>query len=506
VSLLETPAGRVGLTAGLAAQAHLKNIESRQKPSGKSSAAEQRENVLRHLLATPANTAYYLSRKQWLVPPHLRYISDEITKAVLSGNGRLLIMVPPRHGKSELVSKYLPSWFLGNWPNKRIILTGYNDSFASQWGAKSRAIIDQFGSTLGFEIPGRGTASWVTDKGGGMLCRGVGGSMTGYGADLIVIDDPIKNRQMAESVTIRESMWEWYVSTLRTRLEPNGTIIGIMTRWHEDDLFGLMVKNGVEEGGDEWKVIRLPAISEDEDDELGRPIGEALWPLRYNAEQLARMEKTVGPYTWNGLFQQRPSALEGNMFLRTWWKFWSDDVRNRSGQPGGLPRKFDEVITSWDCTFKDTSKSDYVVGQVWGRAGASKYLLHQVRARMNYVDTERAFLDVIAWCAQHQLSLHANYVEEAANGPALMSRLSNKVPRIVGVPPTGSKVARAAAAQPEMAAGNVFLPDSRIAAWVPHYIQEHSDFPNGSHDDTVDATTQALAKMERGFTREIVTN
>ena len=470
-----------------------------------SNAEQQRRVVLRHLLATPASAAYYLSRKQWLVPPHLRYISDEITKAVLSGGGRLLIMVPPRHGKSELVSKYLASWFLGNWPSKRIILTGYNDDFAGQWGAKARDVIGQFSDTLGFRVVGRAGSDWKTDHGGGMLCRGVGGSMTGYGADLIIIDDPIKNRQMAESATIRESMWEWYVSTLRTRLEPGGTIIGIMTRWHDDDLFGLMVKNGVEQGGDQWKVIRLPAIAE-EDDELGRKIGEPLWPYRYNQQQLESMQKTVGPYTWNGLFQQRPSALEGNIFNRTWWKFWFDDIKDRSGKPDGLPKKFDEVIMSWDLAFKDTKTSDYVVGQVWARADANKYLLHQVRGRMNFVDTERAFLDLCEWCDRHNLPARAKYVEDAANGPALIARLKSKVPGIVAVPPDGSKISRAYAAQPDVSAGNVYLPDSRIAPWIPHYLQEHADFPNGSHDDTVDGTTQAIRKLSRGFTREVKTN
>jgi len=294
----------------------------------------------------------------------------------------------------------------------------------------------------------------------------------------LIIDDPVKNRQEADSLTYRNMLWDEYRNTLLTRLQPNASIILILTRWHEDDLAGRVLENE----GDQWTVVKLPAEAE-ENDLLGRAPGEMLWPeYGFNHKWAEKTKLTVGSQVWNALYQQRPSPAEGALVKRGWWKYYVV-----------VPGHFDDIILSWDMTFKDEAAAasgnpDYVVGQVWGRVEADKYLLDQVRGKMDFPDTVKA---VRALKAKWKEST-AILIEDSANGPAIIASLKHEIPGIIPWPAQGSKTERLAAVSSQIEAGNIFIPDPIIAEWIFDYVEEFSVFPNGNNDDQVDSTTQAL--------------
>jgi len=254
-----------------------------------------------------------------------------------------------------------------------------------------------------------------------------------------------------------------------------------MTRWHEDDLAGRLLKE-MKAGGQQWTVLELQAVA-GENDALGRKPGEALWPeYGYNEAWAAETKVDVGTYFWNALYQQHPSSPEGEMLKRGWWKFYK-----------AIPADLQEVIQSWDMTFKDSDGSDYVTGGVWGRKGADKYLLDQVRGRMDFPTTLAAVKALTAKWPEARAKL----VEDKANGPAVIATLKREIPGLIPVEPRGSKMARVAAVSPEIEAGNVYLPDPSIAPWVNDFIEECSAFPNGKHDDQVDQMSQALLRFSQ---------
>lgn len=403
---------------------------------------------------------------------------------------RLIITMPPRHGKSMMTTESFPVWYLGNNPDKRVMEVSYSDSLSRLFGDKCRRKVEEFGYLWGIGIDHRrgDKSDWGIDgRYGGMTSSGVGGSITGKGADLLIIDDPVKNRMEADSQTYRNRVWSEWQSTLSTRLHPGAAVVVVLTRWHEDDLAGRLLKDEP----DRWELFNLPAIAE-EGDPLGRTPGEALWPDRYDEAELARIKTTVGSRDWEALYQGRPSPASGSILLREWW-------REYPLSPKEQERNMERVILSWDCTFKDSNGTDFVVGQVWGKRGADFFLLDQVRARMDFPATIKA---VRALAAKWPRAV-AKLVEDKANGPAVISTLKRDVPGLIPVEPEGGKVVRANAVSPYIEAGNVFLPAPCNASWVNDFIEECAAFPSGAHDDQVDAMTQALQYLigkRRGMT------
>ncbi len=399
--------------------------------------------------------------------------------------------MPPRNGKSMSVSETFPSWFIMKNPHRRVIEVSYGEDLAQRFGRLNKEKIREFGKKI-FNIEldscNHSNTNWsIAEFRGGMISRGVGGGITGEGADLLLIDDPIKNREQADSITYREKLWAEWQDTLLTRLHPGGAIIIILTRWHEDDLAGRILK----ENGDDWTVLKLPAIAE-EDDLIGRNPGEALWAEHgFDVEYLAKKKIEVGSRTFASLYQQRPAPAEGNMFKRDWWQFYKL-----------APLNFDYILQSWDCTFKDTKNSDFVVGQVWGKKGAEFYLLDQIRAKMNVSATMTAIKTMTAkWSKAYE-----KLVEDKANGPAVITLLTKEISGLIAVNPEGGKEVRAQAITPFAEAGNIYLPDPSIAPWIHDYIEEFASFPNGTNDDQVDATTQAITRLHnKGGTTKIIT-
>jgi predicted phage terminase large subunit-like protein len=401
---------------------------------------------------------------------------------------RLIVAMPPRHGKSERVSKKFPAWHVGRNPGDEIILASYSIDLSRGFSRIARDTLMSHYSVFGVRVDpqNQSAESWgIEGYRGGVTAAGVGGPITGRGAKIAIVDDPVKNSEEANSEVMRDKIWEWYQSTLYTRLTPDGRIIIVMTRWHEDDLVGRLLKKEreeIEEGthtGDRWTVINFPAIAED-DDYLGRKPGEPLWPeFGFDLQRLTKIKQDVGSYVFNALYQQRPSAAEGAMFRRQWWQYYETDPRLI---------QFDEMLQSWDCTFKDSDGSDYVVGQVWGRKGADKYLVDQVRDRMDITATMDAIRNMSAKWPKARLKL----IEDKANGSAIISMLRHKLGGIVPVTPKESKLARAHAILPDVEAGNVYLP--RGKAWVQDFVEECAAFPKGANDDQVDCMTQALQR------------
>lgn len=418
---------------------------------------------------------------------------DGFFEAVQAGKSpRLLITVPPRHGKSELASRRFPAYVFGRDPDMSIISTSYAADLSSRMNRDVQRVMDseeygrlfldaklrspnargdyQRNSDL-FEIVGHE---------GSYRSAGVGGGITGMGGNILIIDDPIKDRAEADSPTIREKVWDWYTSTLYTRLAPGGGILLIQTRWHMDDLAGRLLEAANSGQGDQWRAVNFPAIAEV--DEPRRQAGEALHPERYSLAQLLSIKAALGSRDWEALYQQRPTPDGGAVFRKEWLRFW---------RPTDLPKKFARMLISWDMTFKDKDDSDFVVGQVWGQSGADCYLLDQVRGRWGFTATSQAFRDLADKWPQAMEKL----IEDKANGPAVIDALKHKVPGLIPIEPDGSKTARAHAVTPLFEAGNVYLPDPQMAEWVKGFVSELLQFPAGANDDQVDAATQALRRM-----------
>lgn len=442
----------------------------------------------------PADFASLYSNGKWVHAPHLDLLSSWIKEAEAGKRKRLLISMPPRHGKSELISYWTPLWLLARNPKRRIMLASYEADFAAKWGRRIRDSIISFGDKLALSLNPTSTAAnrWELTAGGGMETAGVGGPMTGKGADVLIIDDPIKNDEEARSEVYRENMWEWFQGTAFTRLEPKGFMIVVATRWHEDDLLGRLERQK-EEGGLEWDVLKLKAVAEEED-QLGRKQGEALWPARYDLKALEEIKSGQSPYFWGALYQQNPTPAEGNAVKRDWWKYYKD-----------VPKDFDQMIQSWDTSFKDLDTSDYAVGQVWGRKGAQFFLLHQIRERMNGAD----LIQAIRFLTKMYPQATAKLIEDSANGPAVTSILEREVPGMIPVRARGNKFSRLQGAIPLIQAGNVFVPeniDGTVPRWVQDLIHECAAFPNSTYDDQVDATSQALNYLKPAGWRSVDQN
>ncbi len=249
----------------------------------------------------------------YLIPPHVDLMSRTLAQSAMGQKRRVIITMPPRHSKSETVSHWFPVWYLDRFPDRRVILASYEADFAASWGRKVRDSIRENAHTLRTRIKGDTTAAhrWETTAGGGMVTAGVGGPITGRGANVLIIDDPIKNAEEAESELTRESIWRWWTSTAYTRLEPGGSVVIVMTRWHEDDLVGRLLLHA-EEGGESWEVVNFPAVAEAQD-VLGRQVGDPLWPQRYDTEALERIRQAVERYVWEALYQQHPTPPSADL-------------------------------------------------------------------------------------------------------------------------------------------------------------------------------------------------
>jgi len=425
----------------------------------------------------------YESKGKWQSCKHLELLCSKLQEVEQGITKRLIISLPPRHGKSECVSKKFPAWYLGKHPDKEIILASYAAELAEDHSKIARDTLKEWGYIFNVNVAKESSAvnRWgISKHRGGLTAAGVGGAITGRGADIAIIDDPFKNQDEADSEAHRKKVMSWYRTALRTRLAPNGSIIIVMTRWHEDDLVGNLLQEQLEDG-EQWEYISFPACAET-DDVLGRIPGEYLWTERFSPLEYEMTKKAVGTRAWNSLYQQKPSPDEGNIFLRQWFKYYTV-----------LPRRFDTVIQSWDFAFKDLKTSDYVVGQVWGKYGADIYLIDQIRDRLDMPKSLKAVRDMSKAYPQAKIKL----IEDKANGSGIIAMLKKEIQGIIAVNPQGGKIARAHAITPIVESGNVYLPHPTIKLWINDFVEEVVSFPNVKNDDQTDAMTQAISRINK---------
>lgn len=431
--------------------------------------------------------------------PALDLIDAELARLLDTPDGRLIITMPPQEGKSTRVAGDFPVWALTQNPDLRIVTASYAQSLANRNGRAIRRRITEH-PELGLRIaPDNGAVGdWALDGHiGGVLSVGIGSGLTGRPADLMVIDDPISNREQADSRVYRDRAWDWWTDVASTRLAPGAPVVLILTRWHHDDLAGRLL---AAEDGHLWRVVNIPAQAVADDDPLGRDEGEFMVSARGRTlAQWAAVKVRVGSRTWASLYQGSPSPDTGNLFPVDAWARYHQPLWIVRGDGARIVPEVGrdpdvELVQSWDFAFKDTSGSDYVVGQVWLRRGPDAYLLDQVRRRAGFTESVQMMLDLTARWPQ----AIAKLVEDKANGPAILNALRARVGGLIPVEPEGSKYARASAITPFVESRNVLLPDPTQVdgtAWVTDLTDEARDFPTTAHDDTVDAMSQAVHRL-----------
>jgi len=382
-------------------------------------------------------------------------------------------------------------------PDTRIAIVSYAHTVARRWGRFIRDDIMLHGDRLGLSVnPDSAAANeWeIASRQGGVYCVGIRGSLTSRPVDLLIIDDPYKDREAAESPAWRETVEDFYTDVAIPRLGPGVAVVIIQTRWTHDDLTGWRLK---EDGPDHWRVINIPAQADHrpekgETDPLGRQPGEYMQSTRgRTVVDWEKKKKEVGAESWTALFQGKPNPVAGNIFQREWWRYYDTPQWTERDEGTRIAVGFDELIASWDMTFKDSAGTDFVCGQVWGRRGVQAYLLDQVHDRMDFVTTCLKVRTLSARWPQAAAKL----VEDKANGPAVVNALRRTVAGLIPVEPDGSKKARAAAVSPFVQAGNVFLPAPELAPWVGEVVEECAGFPFSANDDRVDAMSQALNRL-----------
>ena len=420
---------------------------------------------------------------------HHKIMADAFQRVCNGELKRLIINMPPRHTKSEFASYLLPAWFLGRYPEKKVIQTAHTAELAVGFGRKVRNLVgdDDFkkvfkGVTL--QADSKAAGRWNTNKGGEYFAIGVGGAVTGKGADLLIIDDP-HSEQEARSPdgSVFDPVYEWYTSGPRQRLQPGGAIVIVMTRWHQRDLTGQILKASQNrDGSDAWEIIQLPAIL---------PSGNSLWPEFWKLDELEKLKAELPASKWSAQYQQDPTSEETAIIKREWWRPWEE--KN--------PPECEFIIQSWDTAFLKTERSDYSACTTWGvfytenddgTSGANIILLDAFKDRMEFPE-----LKMVAMKAYNEWEPDACIVEAKAAGTPLIFELRQMGLAIGEFTPSrgNDKIARVNAVSDLFASGVVWAPQKH---WAEEVIEEFAAFPVGEHDDLVDSSTQALLRFRQG--------
>lgn len=418
---------------------------------------------------------------------HHQIMADAFERVANGELKRLIVNMPPRHTKSEFASFLLPAWFLGKFPEKKIIQTAHTAELAVGFGRKVRNLVSSDDYQKVFETKlssdSKAAGRWNTDKGGDYFAIGVGGAVTGKGADLLVIDDPHSEQEAKQgNPAVYDAVYEWYTSGPRQRLQPGGAIIIVMTRWAKRDLTGQILKNSSKDGTDDWEIIEFPAIL---------PSGTPLWPAFWKKEELESIKAEIPVAKWEAQYQQNPVSEEGAIVKREYWKIWEDEK----------PPSCEYIIQSWDTAFETSNRADYSACTTWGvfnredRHGnmvPNIILLDALKQRMEFPDLKRKALDMYKeWDPDTVL------IEKRAAGAPLVYEL-----RKIGVPVSEytpykgqDKISRVNAIVDMFASGMVWRPDRR---WAEEVSEEMAEFPHGEHDDLTDSASQALMRFRKG--------
>ena len=403
---------------------------------------------------------------------------------------RLIINMPPRHTKSEFASYLLPAWFLGRFPHKKIIQTSHTAELAVGFGRKVRNLVDTevyqgIFPELTLQSDSKAAGRWNTSKGGDYFAIGVGGAVTGKGADLLIIDDPHSEQEAALAEInpdIYDKTYEWYTSGPRQRLQPGGAIVIVMTRWSQRDLTAQVLKSAAQRGGEEWEVIEFPAIL---------PSGNPLWPQFWPPEELSALKEELPNSKWMAQYQQQPTSESSAIVKREWWRTWEKEE----------PPACEFILMSWDTAFEKTQRADFSALTTWGvfyQAGedgaqqANIILLNAYRERMEFPRLKQVAIE-----QYKEWDPDAVIIEKKASGAPLIYEL-----RAMGIPvqdftPTkgNDKIARLNAVSDLFASGMVWVPNR---SWAEEVVDEVASFPAGEHDDYVDSTSMALMRFRKG--------
>tara|TARA_R100000654_G_scaffold34122_1_gene59553 strand:+ start:1869 stop:3377 length:1509 start_codon:yes stop_codon:yes gene_type:complete len=422
---------------------------------------------------------------------HHKIMADAFERVANGELKRLIINMPPRHTKSEFASYLFPAWFLGRYPEKKIIQTAHTAELAVGFGRKVRNLIsqDDFQAVFpGIELSSDSKAAgrWNTNKRGDYFAIGVGGAVTGKGADVLIIDDPHSEQEAALGAynpEVYDKVYEWYTSGPRQRLQPGGAIIIVMTRWSTRDLTGKIIKSVTQkEGVDDWEVIELPAIM---------PSGDPLWPEFWPMDQLESLRAELPVAKWSAQYQQDPTSEEGALIKREWWREWEKDS----------PPPCEAIIQSWDTAFLKTQRADYSACTTWGvfywpdddgKSQPNLILLDAYKEKLEFPDLKRAAYDKYWEYEPDQMIVEA----KAAGSPLIFELRAMGIPVTEFTPSRGQdKIARVNAVSDLFASGVIWCPPTR---WADEVIEECAAFPTGDHDDLVDSTTQALLRFRQG--------
>lgn len=419
---------------------------------------------------------------------HHELMAEKFEEIATGKIKRLIINMPPRHTKSEFASFLLPAWYLGKYPGKKIIQTSNTAELAVGFGRKVRNLVasDQYHRifpNVNLRSDSKAAGRWSTNQNGEYFAIGVGGTVTGKGADLLIIDDPHSEQEAALAAgdpTVFDKVYEWYTSGPRQRLQPGGSIVVVMTRWAKKDLTGKIIQSMIDRDGEKWEVIQLPAIM---------PSGIPLWPEFWKLEELEALKSELPVAKWNAQYMQSPTSEEGAIVKREWWKIWEEDK---------VPM-CEYVIQSWDTAFTKNERSDYSACTTWGVFYLNEnvrdphvILLDAFKRRMEFPELKQVALE-----EYRNWEPDAFIVEAKASGAPLIYEL-----RAMGIPvqeftPSrgNDKMVRINSVSDLFASGKVWAPPTR---WADEVIEELAAFPNSDHDDLVDSTTQALLRFRKG--------
>jgi len=420
---------------------------------------------------------------------HHEIMADAFERVAKGELKRLIINMPPRHTKSEFASYLLPAWFLGRFPDKKIIQTAHTAELAVGFGRKVRNLVNsndykEVFPDVSLQSDSKAAGRWNTNKGGEYFAIGVGGAVTGKGADLLIIDDPHSEQEGASAdINVFNRTYEWYTSGPRQRLQPNGSIVVVMTRWHNKDLTGQVVDASIKRGGaDQWEVIELPAIL---------PSGNPLWAEFWKMEELQALKAELPNSKWMAQYQQDPTSEEGALVKREWWKIWE----------GREPPHCEFVIQSWDTAFMKNQRADFSACTTWGvfymedddgLLAPNLILLDAYQERLEFPELKKMAMEKYRAYTPDAFIVEA----KAAGMPLIFELRAMGIPVQEYTPSRGNdKISRVNAVSDLFASGVIWAPETR---WAEETIEQFAGFPNMEHDDLVDSTTQALLRFRQG--------
>jgi predicted phage terminase large subunit-like protein len=403
---------------------------------------------------------------------------------------RLIINMPPRHTKSEFASYLLPAWFLGNFPHKKVIQTSHTAELAVGFGRKVRNLVDseifhEIFPGVGLRADSQAAGRWNTSAGGDYFAIGVGGAVTGKGADILIIDDPHSEQEAALAEInpeIYDKVYEWYTSGPRQRLQPGGSIIIVMTRWSKKDLTGQVVKAASQRGGDDWEVIEFPAIL---------PSGNPLWPQFWSLKELSALKEELPNQKWMAQYMQNPTSEQSAIVKREWWQIWEEES----------PPYCEFVLQSWDTAFEKNNRADYSACTTWGvfyqpdDAGISQaniILLNAFRDRLEFPSLKKKAIEEFKEWDPDSIIIE----KKATGAPLIYEMRSMGIPVQEFTPGKGNdKISRLNAVADLFASGRVWVPNTQ---WAEEVVDEVASFPGGEHDDYVDSVSLAMMRFRRG--------